>query len=102
MSGKTTAGPCRRLLGGAAPPLAQPGRRSPRPCAAERDMSIEPATAPPVAAVDHLQQLEAALRRQAILREVLEALASEPDLDALLRLVVGRITAAMEADRSSL
>jgi adenylate cyclase len=65
-------------------------------------MSIEPPTAPPVPAADYLQQLEAALRRQAILREVLEALASEPDLDALLRLVVGHITRAIDADRSSL
>ena len=65
-------------------------------------MSIEPPAAPPIPAADSLQQLEAALRRQAILREVLEALASEPDLDALLRLVVGHITQAMDADRSSL
>jgi adenylate cyclase len=65
-------------------------------------MSIEPPAAPPISVADSLQQLEAALRRQAILREVLEALASEPDLDALLRLVVGHITQAMDADRSSL
>ena len=66
-------------------------------------MSIEPAPAAlPIPAADSLQQLEAALRRQAILREVLEALASEPDLDALLHLVVGHITQAMDADRSSL
>jgi adenylate cyclase len=65
-------------------------------------MSIEPQVAPATPAADYLRQLETALRRQAILREVLEALASEPDLDSLLRLVVGRITEAMEADRSSL
>jgi adenylate cyclase len=65
-------------------------------------MSIEPAAAAPAELAARVRQLEEALRRQAVLREVMEALAAEPDLDTLFQLVLARITDAMQADRASL
>ncbi|HZR99698.1 MAG TPA: GAF domain-containing protein [Chloroflexota bacterium] len=65
-------------------------------------MSIEPPTAAPADLAARVRQLEEALRRQAVLREVMEALAAEPDLDTLFQLVLARITDAMQADRASL
>jgi adenylate cyclase len=65
-------------------------------------MSIEPAAAAPAELAARVRQLEEALRRQAVLREVMEALAAEPDLDTLFQLVLARITEAMQADRASL
>ncbi|HLH24189.1 MAG TPA: GAF domain-containing protein [Chloroflexota bacterium] len=65
-------------------------------------MSIEPAAAAPADLAARVRQLEEALRRQAVLREVMEALAAEPDLDTLIQLVLARITDAMRADRASL
>jgi adenylate cyclase len=64
-------------------------------------MSIEPAAAAPAELAARVRQLEEALRRQAVLREVMEALAAEPDLDTLFQLVLARITDAMQADRAS-
>ena len=64
-------------------------------------MSIEPAAAAAADLAARVRQLEEALRRQAVLREVMEALAAEPDLDTLFQLVIARITAAMQADRAS-
>src|SRR5581483_9499860 len=68
----------------------------------EGRMSIEPPTAAPADLAARVRQLEEALRRQAVLREVMEALAAEPDLDTLFQLVLARITDAMQADRASL
>src|SRR4051794_3103855 len=64
-------------------------------------MSIEPAAAAAADLAARVRQLEEALCRQAVLREVMEALAAEPDLDTLFQLVIARITAAMQADRAS-
>jgi adenylate cyclase len=65
-------------------------------------MSIEPAAAAPADLAARVHELEEALRRQAVLREVMEALAAEPELDTLFQLVLARITDAMRADRASL
>ena len=65
-------------------------------------MSIEPAVTLPAEATERLRRLEEELRRQAVLREVMEALAAEPDLDTLFRLVIARITDVMQADRASI
>src|SRR5437660_9138852 len=65
-------------------------------------MSIEPAAAASTELAARVRELEEALRRQAVLREVMEALAAEPDLDTLFQLVLARITDAMHADRASL
>src|SRR5690349_1696310 len=64
-------------------------------------MSIEPAAAAAADLAARVRQLEEALRRQAVLRAVMEALAAEPDLDTLFQLVIARITNAMQADRAS-
>jgi adenylate cyclase len=65
-------------------------------------MSIEPAAAAPADLAARVRELEEALSRQAVLREVMEALAAEPELDTLFQLVLARITDAMQADRASL
>ncbi|HEY7060904.1 MAG TPA: GAF domain-containing protein [Chloroflexota bacterium] len=65
-------------------------------------MGIEPAAATTTDLAARVRQLEEALRRQGVLREVMEALAAEPDLDTLFRLVLARVTDAMQADRASL
>src|SRR5688572_13087713 len=65
-------------------------------------MSIEPAATLPTDLTERLHRLEEEVRRQAVLREVMEALAAEPDLDTLFRLVIARITDVMQADRASI
>src|SRR5215831_3067175 len=57
-------------------------------------------------APDPVRSLEAALRREqkkvALVQEVSRALSEEGDLDTLLRLIMGKVTELMEADRSTL
>jgi signal transduction histidine kinase len=57
-------------------------------------------------AVDPLQSLEAALRREqkkvALVQEVSRALSETGDLDALLTLIMAKVTELMDADRSTL
>src|SRR6187549_3739459 len=58
------------------------------------------------AAPDSVQTLEAALRREqkkvALVQEVSRALSETGDLDALLELIMAKVTELMEADRSTL
>jgi adenylate cyclase len=65
-------------------------------------MSIEPAATLPTEVTERLHRLEEEVRRQAVLREVMEVLAAEPELDTLFRLVIARITDVMQADRASI
>lgn len=62
---------------------------------------LAPATAP-----DPLRSLEAALRREqkkvALVQEVSRALSDAGDLDALLTLIMAKVTELMDADRSTL
>ncbi|HWP29960.1 MAG TPA: GAF domain-containing protein [Chloroflexota bacterium] len=65
-------------------------------------MSIESAATGPPSLEARLRQVEEALRRQAVLREVMEALAAELDLDSLFQLIVARVTEVLDADRASI
>src|SRR5512133_1999858 len=60
----------------------------------------------PQAAPDPVRSLEAALQREqkkvALVQEVSRALSETGDLDTLLSLIVTKVTALMEADRSTL
>ena len=68
-------------------------------------MSDGPGLAPP-SARDPVRSLEAALRREqkkvALVQEVSRALSETGDLDALLELIMTKVTELMEADRSTL
>ncbi|MGE0549689.1 MAG: GAF domain-containing protein [Kofleriaceae bacterium] len=60
----------------------------------------------PAVAPDPVRSLEAALRREqkkvALVQEVSQALSEAGDLDALLTLIMSKVTELMEADRSTL
>src|SRR6188474_3452225 len=68
-------------------------------------MSDGPGLAPP-SAQDPVRSLEAALRREqkkvALVQEVSRALSTARDLDALLQLIIAKVSELMEADRSTL
>ncbi|HEY6040051.1 MAG TPA: hypothetical protein VIV58_37470, partial [Kofleriaceae bacterium] len=59
-----------------------------------------------VAAPEEVQSLASALKREqkkvALVQEVSKALSTVGDIDALLRLIMEKVTELMEADRSTL